>query len=493
MFYRTVAKYTLKPVQSIKRQYIPLLMVYFSFGAQALTAVAMTFWQKDVLVLSAEQIISVSAWITLPWTAKMIVGQLVDVMPLFRSRRKSWVYLGAIIMGLGYAMLYAITQKPTFTAFIGDQFTQYLCAYVIVSIGYMIQDVAADAMSTEVVDRSQPASNIKKELAMIQVLSRLSLMLGAALMAGIGGWLASTLEYEQVFLCALVIPLISVLGVSFVTLNTDYTPASFNPSILWGGITFILFIVVVSASGFRYQQEGIFIGSFIILSFMLSRLLSALPTETKKVIIMGFAALFAFQAIPIIGPGYNWWAIDTLGFNEVFLGTLSQVGGIVAIIVLWIFADFIAKSPVKSILLLLIVLNAFFQLPNLALFYGLHDMAGISAKTVALFDSALDTPLSHIIFIPILAFIAYHAPQNSRATWFAVAASMMNLALMAKQIGSKYLNQIFVVTREVKDSSNTVIVAQDYLGLGNLLWIVLLLGIVIPCLAMYPLYRRSSL
>ena len=49
--------------------------------------------------------------------------------------------------------------------------------------------------------------------------------------------------------------------------------------------------------------------------------------------------------------------------------------------------------------------------------------------------------------IPLLTLIAFYAPPGHRATWFALMASFMNLALVAGQLQTKYLNQIFVVER----------------------------------------------
>ena len=53
--------------------------------------------------------------------------------------------------------------------------------------------------------------------------------------------------------------------------------------------------------------------------------------------------------------------------------------------------------------------------------------------------------------IPMLAWIAKNAPAELKATFFAVMASFTNLALSASSLGTKYLNEIFVVTREVRD------------------------------------------
>ena len=47
----------------------------------------------------------------------------------------------------------------------------------------------------------------------------------------------------------------------------------------------------------------------------------------------------------------------------------------------------------------------------------------------------------------VLTLIAIYAPASHRATWFALMASLMNLALTAGALGTKYLNLIFHVDR----------------------------------------------
>jgi hypothetical protein len=76
----------------------------------------------------------------------------------------------------------------------------------------------------------------------------------------------------------------------------------------------------------------------------------------------------------------------------------------------------------------------------------------------------------------MLVLIAKSAPPGAEATMFAVMASLMNLALSASELGTRYLNTFFAVTQ------------QDYSGLGRLLICVGLIGLL-PLLAL-PLLRR---
>ena len=83
--------------------------------------------------------------------------------------------------------------------------------------------------------------------------------------------------------------------------------------------------------------------------------------------------------------------------------------------------------------------------------------------------------------IPLLAWIAKNAPAHLKATFFAVFASFTNLALSASSLGTKYLNEIFTITREVKDKvSNAILTTADYSELGLLLITVTLITLLIP-------------
>ena len=74
-------------------------------------------------------------------------------------------------------------------------------------------------------------------------------------------------------------------------------------------------------------------------------------------------------------------------------------------------------------------------------------MFGFGARTIAVIDAAAASPFAQLSMIPLLTLIAVYAPPGHRATWFALMASFMNLALVAGQLQTKYLNQLFVVER----------------------------------------------
>jgi hypothetical protein len=69
-------------------------------------------------------------------------------------------------------------------------------------------------------------------------------------------------------------------------------------------------------------------------------------------------------------------------------------------------------------------------------------------------------------------------------------ASFTNLALSASSLLTKYVNQWFVVTREVKDpATGAVQVPADYSQLGWLLIVVAVIGVVVPLLTVFIVQR----
>jgi hypothetical protein len=108
----------------------------------------------------------------------------------------------------------------------------------------------------------------------------------------------------------------------------------------------------------------------------------------------------------------------------------------------------------------------------------------VDARFIALVDTALESPLGQIAMIPMLAWIANSAPSRLKATFFAVMASFTNLALSLSQLGTKYLNQIFTVTREVRDPiTGSAMVPADYSELGTLLITTTSLTFALPMAA----------
>ena len=134
----------------------------------------------------------------------------------------------------------------------------YLLGSLLIVIGTVIQDVVADAMSTEVVARvdatgdPKPDPEVRSELGMVQVLGRLSLSAGVLAVAGLSGVLAGWFSRETVFLMGLVIPLISLIGV-FMIAEEKSEPRPIDWRILGGGLVFGAAVLALALGGVPYS------------------------------------------------------------------------------------------------------------------------------------------------------------------------------------------------------------------------------------------------
>lgn len=472
----------LTPVLAIKARYIPLLLIYFAYGSSVFTAIVESFWVKNSLNLSAEALVALGVWLTVPWTIKMIFGQMVDSIPIFGSSRKAYVVIGALLLTIGILLMIGLIQESNLLSSF-KKGNVYIFASVIMVIGYVIQDVVADTMSTEVVDRTGSQEEIEHELAMIQVLGRLSLGIAIFVVSGLGGWLADIYSYSTIYTISLFIPIISILGVIFIKLNpVESTPL--NRPIFFGGFIFAVFVVFMGYNDIAYSQEIVFIISLIIILSMLKVLINDLDEKTKRHIVMAMIIIFVYRATPNVGPALQWWEIDVLKFDEPFFGTLSQIGAGIALLGMWISSRFIVQQAIGKVLIFLTIIGFFLSLPVIGMYYGLHTQLGLDAHTVALVDTAVSSPFSYISNVLMLALVAIYAPEGKRGTWFALMASLMNIALSASGLFTKYLNQIFVVTREVRENGVLTSVA-NYDNLGALLWIVTIIGTLIPLIVIW--------
>jgi len=469
----------LTPIKAMRLRYIPLLLVYFAYGSSVFTAIAENFWVKETLDMSAANLAELGIWLTVPWTVKMIFGSLVDSVLIFGSNRKSYVYIGALLITLSSLMMIAVVGDYSIVAEFSKK-SVYIFASVIAVVGFVMQDVVADTMSTEVVDKSQSKEEIHRELASIQVLARLSLGFAIFITGWIGGELASVFKdnREVVFMMAMFVPLLSILGVTLVNLNP--VPVSkINRQVLFGGLIFAIFVVTMGYAQVPYSQEIVFIVSLGIVLYLLNDLIADLSEDAIRHIKMAMIIIFVYRAMPSVGASLQWWQIDVLGFDESFFAKLSAISGGIALAGMWFSAKFIVKRNIAEVLIFLTIIGTLLSMPIIAMYYDIHTMLGVEARTVALVDTALASPFDYIAQVLMLTLVAIHAPEGKKGTWFALMASLMNIALSAGGLLTKYLNKIFVVSREVI-TDGVVTTTQDYSQLGDLLWVVIVAGFVIP-------------
>ena len=165
--------------RQFKLSYLPPLMIYVAAGVSGLTGIVGTFFVKDYLNLSAAFLAGLGFWAGIPWALKMPLGHLVD---LIWERKNYLVYVGATLIALSLAIMFGLIIHTEFMVQYLSVETWYVISILLAPIGYVVQDVVADAMTVEAVpltdDEGQAYTKeqIKVMHTTMQTLGRLSLI-----------------------------------------------------------------------------------------------------------------------------------------------------------------------------------------------------------------------------------------------------------------------------------------------------------------------------
>jgi len=128
--------------------YLPPLMIYVAAGISGLTGIVGVFFIKDYLNLSAAFLAGLGFWVGIPWALKMPLGHLVD---LIWSRKNYLVFVGAGLIVVSVIIMYSLIVHTETMASILKVETWFVLSALLSPVGYVVQDVVADAMTVEAV------------------------------------------------------------------------------------------------------------------------------------------------------------------------------------------------------------------------------------------------------------------------------------------------------------------------------------------------------
>lgn len=507
----------------LKISALPPILIYFVASSTALTQVAGLFYLKDFLNLDAVAVAGLSFWVALPWSLKLIAGHLADVFWRFKY---VFVVIGAALISAGNLIIWAVILSPEALPAGLSREEVYLIGALLPPVGFVLQDVVADALTVEAVDpfdlygRPLRESQAKLRHVTMQTLGRAATVLGFVLVSALNIWVYDGLgeaseevrraTYAEVYMIAALIPWLSVVAVAIaITLERARRSSSRgpvkaggtppDPRILLGGGIIAATAMLSTALSSELTREAVFLASLAVLLYLLRHLLKQVAQSDRLPLVGTVIVIFAFRAMPVPGAAQHWFQIDVLGFDEQFFALLSLITFAVSLVAMFALRPLMANNSVASITLILIFAATLFQIPNIGLYYGLHDWAArvtgglVDARLIAIADTAAEAPLAQIAIIPVLSWIAMYAPVGQKATFFALMASLMNLSNSASSLLTQYVNAIFAVTREVRDSaSKALLTSQDYDRLGHLLIFVAIVGFVVPVFSIF-LVQRSRI
>ena len=503
----------------LKWVYIPPLLIYASAGVSGITNIVGVFYLKDYLNLSAAFIASLGFWIGIPWSLKMPIGFLVDK---YWKIKEYLIYFGSLIIFISLIIMYfLLTARSVMENYLTAE-VWYIISAILTPVGYVIQDVVADAMTVEAVESryinsnksSLAISKKKKDHTLLQLYGRFAIILGSLLVSVINLLIFRNVDinneillnkaYSKIYIYSLFIPFISVSGIvlykifSKATQVKDYNVSKLDHKIFYGSILFVFMALGLGSSKISFAQELVLFISLILIAILMKFLMKSLSKEHRNSIIGTAIIIFIYRSIPGPGPGINWFEIDILNFDQSFLSLLSIIATSITLISLILLRKAMINSTIAKLFVILSIISSLLYLPSIFMYYGIHNITSeltsglVDARFIAIINVGIESPVGQIAMIPLLVWIAKNAPLKYKATFFAVFASFTNLALSARELFTKYLNKAYIVKREVLDQkTGEVIIKADYTNLDSILIIVTASTLIIPILTIFIIQKSK--
>ncbi|MDP6575153.1 MAG: folate/biopterin family MFS transporter [Candidatus Peribacteraceae bacterium] len=403
--------------------------VYFIAGATSLAGVATTFYYKQDLQLTIVQVQILASIAIIPWSIKPIYGFLSDRQPIFKLRRKPYLFLAGLFGSAGYLSL-----ATWVTSFNGALFSILLSG-----LGFALADVIVDGIVAE-------RSKSQKAAGKLQSICRAAIMLGALAVAYLSGILVEAIGARNVFFITATLPLFTSFFAIFI---------SESPELI---------------AKFSFKQTW-----------------SSLKKGMSPALFWAVLFLFIWRATPSSGGALSYYMIDELEFSPEFFGRLAMISYAMGIVGVVIFRKFLISIPLKKLFFWIIIASVILSLPTIGLVYGWYEYLGVSARFFAMADTLISAPLSEIAFLPLLVLAARLCPKGIEATMFAILASIMNIGLAVSDLGGAWLVSMF----DVHQATETL--AANYTHLDKVLWIAILSSFLpMPLLLKLPDVRVSE-
>ena len=216
-------------------------MIYLAAGVSGLTNIVGLFFVKEYLDLSAAFLAGLGFWAGLPWVLKMPLGHIVDLIWKFKS---ILVFFGALIMAISSLIMYFLIAHKVEMISVLNAETWFIISTLLAPIGFVLQDVVADALTVEAIPKTDEKGNeidfktLKSLNVVMQLLGRVSIISGTLIVSFINLIMFSDssemsdnekiVTYGKIYLYSLIVPIISIMGVvfSYISSNANATITS---------------------------------------------------------------------------------------------------------------------------------------------------------------------------------------------------------------------------------------------------------------------------
>ena len=370
--------------------------VYFVQGALGISGIALPLYLRSLnwTVSEITTVVSISAF---PWVLKILYGLLSDVFPIAGLRRKSYLILCSILSVIGWGCM----------ALLPGEKHLIMGAMIISNLGLAATDVITDGL---IVEHSNAFTS-----PIYQSIAWGSRSAGAFLSGFTGGWLAQHWEPRYVFMISMCLPIVITL-VSFWIIEKPVSAPPFKD--VWSPIKRCFGLI--QTSNIRY-----------------------------------FIAILIFGAASsTFGTPFFFHLKEKLGFQETFLGMLSSLGWVGAMLGSFLYMKWFRKYSPKTVLKWAMLINSI----------NIWSTLFISDIQSAIIFVFLGGVLGCIAILPMMSTSASLTRQTGvEGTLFAILMSVFNMGqIFFGYVGGKVYEQIGL---------NVLILSTGVFALGALYFV----------------------
>jgi len=412
---------------------IAIATIYFVEGALGLARLAQTFLLKDELHLGPAELSAMTGLFTLPWTIKPLYGFLSDGLPIFGSRRRSYLILAGVLGSLSYTLVgqnfWGMLESETIIP-------ATVACLILSSACIAFSDVVADGI---VVQKSRDSDD-PKLAGGLQSLCWGSAAIGGLLSAYFSGSLLEVMKPQDVFGITAVLPLV----VACIALLIDERPVKGDS--------------MVTAD--ESPLEG-----------AKAQIASLWEAVRRPAIFKPALFLFLWQSTPTSDGAFLYFMTNELGFGPEFLGRVRLIAAGASLFGVWIYNQYLKSKPIKDILFWASIVSAPLGMTSLLLISHTNRMIGIPDSAFVLGDDVILSILGEIAFLPTLVLAARLCPPGVEAVLFATLMSINNGAgAIGTEIGA-LLTKVLGVTESNFDNLALLTVICNLSSLYPLIFI----------------------
>ena len=360
---------------------------FFSInGLAALPNLSISFLLKETLHLAPAQMAYFQAVTLLAWVVKPLWGIISDTVPLFGTRRQSYLIVTSCIAFFVWVVL----------AFAKSYTVGFLLGLITVSyLAYAFQDVVSDGLMIEV---GKPA-NLTGRFQSIQWASVYLAMVLTALSGGFVSDLArrGVIAYQAIFAATAVFPFLTALIAAAFVIEPSRTHLEAQA---------------------RMDLRAIF--------------------KSRALWLLALF-LFLWNFSPSFGAPFFYYSVDTLKFNGSFIGILQAVTSASGFLGSLLFGQYIDKIPIRKLLIFSVFAGVVMILFNYLYFFPYLVAHLFVLKTIAFASNIVFGMVNVLIFLTLLNLAAKVSPEHAGGTVFAFLMAAFNLG----QLGSNVLGGIF--------------------------------------------------